>query len=145
MSDQDPGFDELPDFLTEAILSAGPPAEAVDVVKNAFSWRTIDTELLELSFDSALDPAGVRDPDATRTLELTTEAMSVVIEIAGDNRLTGQLVPGAAGTAELQGLDRTISAVIDATGRFTFDEILTGPVRLRIVATIASDSQTFVI
>lgn len=145
MSDQDPDFDETPDFLTEAILSVGPPAEAVDLVKNAFSWRTIDAELLELSFDSALDPAGVRDPDATRTLELTTEAMSVVIEIGRDNRLTGQLVPGAAGTAELQGLEHTISTVIDASGRFTFDDFITGPVRLRIVATIASDSQTFVI
>ena len=145
MSDQTPQDGDLPEFLTEAILSAGPPADAVDLVKNAFAWRTVDAELLELSFDSSLEPAGVRDPDATRTLELTTEAMSVVIEIGTDGRVTGQLVPGTEGTAELQGLSRTITAPIAPDGRFTFDEALTGAVRLRVTVTQSFDSQTFLI
>ena len=145
MSDQSATDDELPEFLSEAILSAGPPAEAVDLVKGAFSWRTIDVDLLELSFDSALEPAGVRDPDATRTLELAADAISVVIEIGPDDRVTGQLVPAASGTVELQGLDRTITARIEADGRFTFDEALTGPVRLRVTTATTFGSETFVV
>jgi len=144
MSDQSTD-DELPEFLTEAILSAGPAADAVDLVKDAFAWRTIESELMEIAFDSSLQPAGVRDPDATRTLELTADAMSVVIEIGADDRVAGQLVPAAEGTVVLHGLSRTVTAPIGPDGRFTFDEALTGPVRLQVSATMTSSSQTFII
>lgn len=145
MSDQEPDFEELSDFVTQAILSAGPSEEALDLVKGAFAWRTIDTELFELSFDSSLEPAGVRDPDATRTLELAADALSVVIEIGRDNRVAGQVIPAGPGTVQLQGLDRTITTVITADGRFTFDYPLAGPVRLSVTIAGAFTSPTFVI
>lgn len=144
MSDGDPEV-ELPEYLSEAILSAGPSADAIDLLKDAFVWRTIEADLLEVSFDSSLEPASVRDADATRTLELIADSMSVVIEVGADNRVRGQLVPAAEGTVELRGLDRTITASISADGRFAFDEALAGPVRLRLVVTASFESPTFLI
>jgi len=144
MSDSDPEV-ELPDFLSEAILSEGPPQRAVEVLKDAFVWRTIEADLLELSFDSDLEPAGVRDADASRTLELAADAMSVVIEVGPDDLVRGQVVPAATGTVELRGLGQTSTAVVDADGRFAFAEAIAGPVRLRLVVTATFESQTFLI
>lgn len=144
MSENDPELD-LPEYLVEAVLSAGPPASAIDVLKEAFVWRTIEADLLEISFDSALEPTAVRDADAVRTLELSAGSFSVVVEIGADDRLRGQLVPAAEGSVELRGLERTISSSIAADGRFIFDEVLAGPVRLRVVVTASFESPTFVI
>lgn len=80
MSDIDP---ELPEWLTEAILDTGPPADAVDLVKNAFSWRTVEADLMELAYDSVLDEAGVRDASARRTMEFTAAGISLIVEVDG--------------------------------------------------------------
>lgn len=141
----DRGSDEVPGFIVEAMLSTGPPGHAVDLIKDAFAWRTIEAELLTLFFDSALDPSGIRDPDPTRVLEWTGGDISIVAEITDFNHLTGQLVPPSEGTAELRSLERAITAPIRPDGRFAFDEALTGPVSLRIAATETFVSQTFVI
>lgn len=117
MSDIDP---ELPDYLVEAILSQDPPAEAVDLVKNAFSWRTIDAELMELSYDSVLDVAGVRDASARRTLEFTMGNVSVVVEVDGQ-RLTGQLTGWAATSVEVRSLEARQSVPVADNGSFIFE------------------------
>lgn len=100
MSDLEP---DLPDYLIDAILSEGPPPEAVDLVKNAFTWRTVEAELMELSYDSALDLAGVRDASARRTIEFTFGDISVIIEIDGLN-ITGRVTPAQEGTVTLKGV-----------------------------------------
>jgi len=125
MSNIEPDPGDLPDFLTQAILSVGPPADAVDLVKNAVSWRTIDADLLE------------------GTLELQAEQLSVIIEI-GD-RLTGQVVPPAIGTVELKSLGQSVSTSIEDDGRFVFEDPPSGPVRLRITGTRTFESSTFTI
>jgi len=143
MSNIEPDPGDLPDFLTQAILSVGPPADAVDLVKNAVSWRTIDADLLEVSFDSAGEPAVVREAGDSRTLELQAEQLSVIIEI-GD-RLTGQVVPPAIGTVELKSLGQSVSTSIEDDGRFVFEDPPSGPVRLRITGTRTFESSTFTI
>ena len=80
MSDIDP---DLPEWLVDAVLDEQPPADAVDLVKQAWTWRTVDAELMELAYDSVLDEAGVRDASARRTMEFVLGDVSVVVEVDG--------------------------------------------------------------
>lgn len=130
MSDVDP---ELPDYLVDALFSQEPPAEAVDLVKNAFTWRTIDAELMELSYDSVLDTAGVRDADATRTMEFTAGDLTIVTEIAS-GYVRGQLTPpDAAAEVRLVGSETTALVDIGPSGAFAFAEVPAGSYRLEVV------------
>ena len=128
MSDVDP---ELPDYLVDAILSQGPPSEAVDLVKNAFTWRTVDAELMELSYDSVLDTAGVRDATARRTIEFTIGETSVVVELEG-GLVRGQVTGGEATGVTAYSLTADYPAVIDASGSFLFESLPPGPVSLEL-------------
>ena len=114
MSDIDP---DLPDYLVDAILSEDPPAEAVDLVKNAFTWRTIDAELMELTYDSVLDEAGVRDASARRTLEFNAGDITVILEVHG-LVVAGSITPGQSGTARLSVRDAEVASAQIAAGRF---------------------------
>lgn len=145
MSVPTPESEDLPAFVADAVLSAGPSRDAVDLVKNAFAWKSISTDLMDIAFDSEREPVGVRDPEATRTIELTSASLSVVLEVAADNRLSGQLVPPGAGTAELRGLDTTLTTAIGSDGRFAFERVIAGPVSLRLSVVQTLESQTFII
>ena len=137
MSDIDP---ELPDFLIDAILSQGPPTEDVDLVKNAFAWRTIDAELMELSYDSVLDTAGVRDASARRTLEFTVGDISILVEIE-DGSVRGQLSPGdVASVVRLIGINDSSTAQIEASGAFVFPGVTAGSYRLELTTDAGSIS-----
>lgn len=131
MSDIDP---DLPDYLVDAILSQDPPTEAVDLVKNAFTWRTIEAELMELSYDSAGDLAGVRDAAERRLLEFTVEGLVVVIEVEG-LRVTGRLTPPGSAllTARLNQVE--VEHSIDESGSFVIE--VNGPGSLVLTLDVA--------
>lgn len=131
MSDIDP---ELPDYLVDAILSEGPPPEAVDLVKNAFTWRTIDAELMELSYDSVLDTAGVRDASARRTMEFTSGDISVLLEVDGQ-QIAGRLIPAQAAQVDVRIGAEASTQVIEPTGSFTISTSAGGPVQIRLMLT----------
>lgn len=123
------------------------PLQLVDDVRQAFCWRTVDTELAELSFDSLVDrePAlAVRaegDP-ATEPRMLGFGAVvdgadvSIDVEVtttAGGSSLVGQLWPAGAGSVEVQvGGGGTDTVPADEFGRFQVEPVPPGPVRLRV-------------
>lgn len=133
------GDDDLPQYLVDALLSRGPSDDAVELVKNAFTWRTIDAELMELAYDSVLDDAGVRDANAARTIEFTVGDISVVIEIAA-GVLRGTVATGDAATGDpaatdgvrliVEGNDPVERAVV--AGAFRFDNPPAGTARLEL-------------
>lgn len=131
------GDDELIELLGQALDRADPvPERVMDGARAALTWRTIDTELAELVFDSARELAGVRaDEDPHR--QITFRAPGVEIEVMvideGRRRLVGQLVPPSVATVELVGGDAVRSAQTDRLGRFAFDDLAPGPVRLAVL------------
>lgn len=127
MSDVDP---DLPDYLIDAILSQGPPTEDIDLVKNAFTWRTIEAELMELTYDSVLDTAGVRDASARRTMEFTTGDLSIVIEISGTTVET-RWSEGEPDAVSLVSPEQSLSATI-AAGSARFDDVSPGTWRIEL-------------
>jgi hypothetical protein len=135
-SDHAMGDDELLALLGRALGTAdAPPEHVLEGARSAFTWRTIDAELAELVFDSARELSGVRSDDANR--QVTFSAPGVEIEVMvidnGSRRLVGQLVPPVATTIELVGSDAVYSTRSDDLGRFGFDELAPGPVRLVIL------------
>ena len=133
-------FDELRSALSEA---DAVPDDVLQAAKDSFTWRTVDVELAELAFDSAIDElAGVRAASAADR-QLTFRADDVELEIMVDGRrISGQLVPTQAATIELVAGGAISHADVDDLGSFFFDDVAPGPIRLTIQAgeqTIATE------
>src|SRR5215217_3690100 len=115
-------------FLEElrALAAEGDPVpeRVLAAARGSFTWRTIDAELAELAYDSALDVtrlAAVRSGDTVRLLTFETPELTIELEVTdvGDRRrLLGQLVPAAAGILELRHSGGLIEIATDARGRF---------------------------
>jgi hypothetical protein len=120
-----------------AVLAAAV-AEADDVTDRrreaaqaAFTWRSVDAELMDLLHDSALEAgAAVRGAgDPGRLLSFGRRDVTVELEV-GAGAVSGQVLPAQDATVTLQGAgvdDRTVAA--DGAGFFRIEEVGSGPVR----------------
>ena len=129
--------DALLALLAEALQVSDPvPEHVVAAARGAVAWRTIDQDLADLVFDSSVELAGVRDPNAAR--QLTFRSGDVEIELMlvdpARRRLVGQLVPATATTVRLESPEAQLEQATDRFGRFTFDGVQTGPVRITMPA-----------
>jgi hypothetical protein len=128
--------DQLLATLADALRRADPVPEHVLVgARGAFTWRTIDAELAELVFDSAVETTGVRSADTAR--QVTFQAADVEIEVMviddGERRIVGQLVPPSQATVRLTSGDSVAETASDELGRFTFAGVRPGPVRMSVL------------
>ncbi|WP_433263043.1 hypothetical protein ACQPZF_31120 [Actinosynnema sp. CS-041913] len=123
--------------LTEALAEARTvPPEFAEAARAAYTWRTVDAELMLLtSYDSILDAelAGrARAALTARQLVFDAEGISVQVEVT-EAGVAGQVLPArpsrvtlltASGPAE--------EAEVDELGCFLLGPPPPGPVRLRI-------------
>ena len=128
--------DQLQELLGRALRAAEPlPDKVVIGARAAWTWRTIDEELAELVFDSATELTGVRSEDTAR--QLTFRAPGVEIEVMvvddGARRIVGQLIPPGERTVQLTTQDAVHDGQTDRLGRFTFDPVPPGPVRITVL------------
>jgi len=126
--------------LRELIARTDPVPERLnEAARGAFTWRTIDAELAELMQDSAEADEGALAlrSAATGPRLLSFESPRVAIEaevtVLGprERRLIGQIVPPVAAAMTLEQGGVRLTAQADELGRFTFDRVGAGPVRLR--------------
>lgn len=133
MSADDDGVLEL---LGRALRAAEPvPDHVVTGARAASTWRTVDEELAELVFDSAVEASGVRSEQTARQLTFRGAGLEIEVMVVDDTvrRLVGQLVPPQATTVQLTGGDHVDEQRCDHLGRFTFEAIAPGPVRLSVL------------
>ena len=114
------------------------PRAALLAARSAIAWRTMDAELAELTYDSVLDDerVGVRNTDTTRLVTFEVGDVQIEVQVAtlGDQRrLVGQVIPTSAGSLVLDTPDVRVETSVDPLGRFTFDSVPSGPVRLRFL------------
>jgi hypothetical protein len=145
--DQD---EELLAALREALHGRpGPPAhdpqagqavppEFVEAGQALYTWRNIDAELAELTYDSAHDTlagAGQRAADPpVRTLTLSSAHLTIELEASAE-AILGQLVPVQTGLVEIQsGPGKGAETSVDTMGLFTIQPIPGRPFRLRCQA-----------
>src|SRR5215470_17230480 len=117
--------DELLARLAEAQQAAeSVPREFIEAGKAAYAWRTIDAELAELVYDSAMEEvqlAGqIRAEQAQlRALTFTTSELTLEIEVTAE-ALLGQLVPPESGEVEvITHSGKSQQKPIDDVGCFT--------------------------
>ena len=127
--------------LGEALQAVdGPPPQAVSQAKLVFTWRTVDAELAELTFDSLVHgaPAGVRGGGSARTVTFETPAVVIDAEIAavGDRfDLIGSLSPVADAELSIERPGGAEAAVaVDDLGRFHLTGLERGTVRFVVRA-----------
>jgi hypothetical protein len=122
------------------------PPDCMDQARQLFSWRSVDAELAELSFDSLLDrdlALAVRSGESVlepRMLGFGAvvdgEDLSIEIEVSatdGQCAMVGQLDPPGATSIGVEARDGEVLDVpVDEMGRFVVRPVPNGPLRLRI-------------
>lgn len=127
-------FDELQ--LEQAVAETVAAARAVPeewrvAARAAYSWRTIDQELLELSFDSQFDPTDdLRSIGTARTLEYAGAGLTLEVEVLPD-RIMGRLSGAGDVVLERPDHERWV-ADTDDSGFFTLAAAVSGPVRFTV-------------
>jgi hypothetical protein len=127
--------DDLLELVGRALRAADPvPDRVLEGARAAWTWRTIDEELAELVFDSASELTGVRSEDTARQLTFRSPGMEIEVMVTDDTsrRVVGQLVPPGAYTITLIAGDTELTAATDRLGRFSFDPVAPGPVRMAV-------------
>jgi hypothetical protein len=129
-------FEELRDLIAR---TDPVPERLDDAARAAFTWRTIDAELAELMQDSAeVDEAALALRGAAtgpRLLSFESPRLAIEAEVTvlgpRERRLVGQIVPPVAASLTLEQGGVRLTAQADELGRFAFDRVGAGPVRLR--------------
>ena len=127
--------DALMQLLAEAEAAREHVSDqARTAARAAFAWRTIDDELMELTFDSGLaDALAVRDaPTDTRVVGFRGTALTLELERDGE-ALVGQVVPGRACTVTLiTRAGEVADTTTDESGFFSLALVGQAPWRLRV-------------
>ncbi len=107
---------------------------ARQAARAAFTWRTVDEELLVLSLDSSLHDRVVvrRSAPARRVLSFRGSGVSLEVEL-DDGELMGVLTPGQPCPVTLLTSDGTsLLAESDADGFFTMPGVPRGRARFQV-------------
>lgn len=111
------------------------PPSVVAAAEAAYSWRTLESDLAELTYDSSLETAefaGIRGGSG-RLLVFSSARVTVELEISGrDRRLVGQVEGLGSPQLEIQHSRGSLPVKIDSVGRFSASELPAGPMRLRL-------------
>jgi hypothetical protein len=118
--------------LGRALGQASVPDHRREAARAAFTWRTIDEELLALTHDSLeMADAAVRGVLDVRTLGFESDGLSLEIEV-DDHRVCGQVLDADVGEVLVESVEEGAQTVpVDQSGVFTVD-VPAGPVRFGI-------------
>jgi hypothetical protein len=121
-----------------------PPEHVLASAREAFVWQSIDAALAELVYDSeASADLAVR---GTETREVTFRAPGIEVEVMvvseQHRSLVGQVVPAQETDVQLLHGGGSATTRTDALGRFTFERVAPGAVKLVVVTEAGTRVQT---
>lgn len=131
----DPARDnEILDILRKGLRQGDPvPATVSEFAAALFTWRDIDAELAELTFDSVDEttPAGVRSMSTARMISFEVGKWTIDLEYNPATRvLMGSVLPVAPFSVDLRSRGASFEIELDDMGRFEFDDVEGGPASL---------------
>jgi hypothetical protein len=109
------------------------PSTVSEFASALFTWRDIDAELAELTFDSVDEdaPAGVRSTSTARMISFEVGKWTIDLEyIPATGILMGSVSPASAFTVELHSRGARLAVELDDRGTFEFENVEGGPVSL---------------
>ncbi|WP_203748714.1 hypothetical protein [Cellulomonas chitinilytica] len=137
--------DQLLADVQRALAAAAVDDHVLESGKAAFAWRTVDSELAELTYDSLLDDGaavrgGTSESGTVEMRSLAFEAGSVTVELdVSPTRIVGQLVPGRQGVIVLQAPTGEVGRVAsDESGYFAIAAPAEPLVRVRCTTDLGS-------
>lgn len=119
-----------------------------DAAKAMFTWRTVDSELAALTWDSLTDEdalVGVRGATAPRLLTFQGAGVTLDLQVEqtpGGRRILGQLSAPRPAQLELRHRGGVIPVELDELGRFMTADVPAGAIsfRTRLAADDGGDS-----
>jgi hypothetical protein len=122
------------------------PPEFIEAAKNAYTWRNIDAELAQLTYDSTRDrdsvPSMRSEAASIRALTFTSAHLTIELEVSEDS-LLGQAIPAREGTVEIHNRAGAITTIpVDGLGSFAIRPIPVSPFRLRCHSAAGTDVLT---
>ncbi|WP_394616782.1 hypothetical protein JNUCC0626_45360 [Lentzea sp. JNUCC 0626] len=129
----------LLDALRDALSTPSEevPPEFVEAAKAAFTWRTIDEELLLItSYDSVLDDtlfARARSTATARQLVFDADGVMLQVEVSAAG-VTGQLMPASGPITLVTPSGDHETAEVDELGSFVMGVAPRGPVKFRFAS-----------
>jgi hypothetical protein len=128
--------DMIMSLLRQGLDQSDPvPPDVTDFATASFSWRTIDAELAQLSYDSTDETSAttVRSTATARVVGFETGAWMIDLEHdAATAELRGQIDPAGRVGVELHVVGAVLATETDDLGRFTFEGVEAGPVAIVI-------------
>ncbi len=112
------------------------PVDLVDRVMFAVWLEDLDTEVEMLTMTAQSgDLVGVRATQTARTVTFSTDDLSILITVSdrpeGRRRVDGWVTPQGSGEVTLRRSDGTsVTAPVDADGRFALDDLSPGLVQI---------------
>jgi hypothetical protein len=114
-------------LVRATLAEADPVPEAlVEAARQAFNWRTFDTELAELLLDSAEWMSAARADQGPRLATFALGGLKVDLEITDEGprrHLLGQLVPPLSGEIDVRQTVGVVTVEADGTGRFELSDL----------------------
>lgn len=116
------------------------PASVRQAARAAFAWRTVDEDLMRLSYDSlaSREEAVVRADTALRVVAFTGPQGSLELELderPGGATLIGQVVPGRSCRVVVNSAEgRNHTVETDHDGFFSVPILPAGPVRFLVIS-----------
>jgi hypothetical protein len=107
------------------------PSDVTEFAKEALSWRTIDAELAQLSYDSTDETTSTTVRSTASARIVGFEAGEWMIDLEHDaatRELRGQIQPAGRLDVELHVVGAVLVTATDELGRFSFDGVEAGPV-----------------
>lgn len=125
---------EILDILRRGLRQSDPvPSTVSEFAAALFTWRDIDAELAELTFDSVGEeaPVGVRSASTARMLSFEVGKWTIDLEYnPATGLLMGSVSPVSPFTVELHSRGARFAMELDEMGRFEFDDVEGGPASL---------------
>jgi hypothetical protein len=124
---------ELMAALAEAVADESAVTDqARTAALAAFTWRTVDEELMELLHDSAMTAgAAVRSTSAARDLVFEVEGASIDVEY-DDGVVTGQVDPATLSLRMQRPEEPDVEVPTDSAGFFRIENVAAGSVRFAV-------------
>jgi hypothetical protein len=127
------GGDDLENILGKALADERDvPPEWRDAARAAYTWRTVDAELLALTYDSLVEAGAAVRGVETRTLEFGTGEVTLEVELV-DGRFEGRLHASDGAEVVVEHADGGRTPVQpDASGFFVVEVPGDDPVRFAL-------------
>lgn len=121
--------------VKDMFATADPmPCDLPERIQFALAWRHLEAELARFVNTGEESVLGARGAEESWTVTFDSDSLTIMIRVDanpdGTARVDGWLAPPQPHQVEIRRTDSSVSVTADSLGRFVFDSVPRGTVRL---------------